>query len=435
MKALKQPKILVLSHNCFSEVTANGRTLSSFFRKWDKDNVAQIYINNELPNSSVTNRFFRITDADILKSLVTVQRPGNIMQNISTLKSKKVKERVKKKYSHILQFIPSLIYLTRDAIWETNRWNTIELNNWIDAFEPDIILLQPGDYSFIYKIAMKISIDKRIPIVIYNSEDYYLKNRFSFSPLFYIQRYLFKNTVRKVVNKSKIIIYSNDLLNYNLHKHFNSQSTVILTSSEMKPSIHQTSGNKELRIIYAGNLGHERWSSLVTIGKSIKNINRHLSIEVYSGDTLSTVAEKQFSFENGIDFKGYVDYADLLEIINQSDIVIHTEGFSNFTKWDIRHGFSTKIGDLLSSGKCFLMYGPKEISCVDYLMKNQAAWVATSESELNDVLKKILSSIDERNKFLLNAKKLVEERHDLDKNCILFEELMSDVYLNHKKII
>ena len=110
-----------------------------------------------------------------------------------------------------------------------------------------------------------------------------------------------------------------------------------------------------------------------------------------------------------------------------------TISFSDFTKWDIRHGFSTKIADLLSSGKCFLMYGPKEIACVDYLVTNQAAWVAHSETELNQVLNKILVSKIERQKYLENAKKLVDKRHNITKNCKTFEDLIVKVYQNQQK--
>ena len=191
--------------------------------------------------------------------------------------------------------------------------------------------------------------------------------------------------------------------------------------------------NNTLRLVYAGNLGHERWKSLITIGKAAKEINKDIVIDVYSG-FLPKEATTTFTIENGINFKGVVSYDEVLKVIDKADIVIHTEGFSNFTKWDIRHGFSTKIADLLSSGKCFLMYGPKQIACVDYLISNEAAWVANSESELKEVLNKILNSEKEREKYLEKAKQLVQERHDVNKNCKMFEELMVEVYQNQKKI-
>ncbi len=430
----EQPKILVLSHNCFSEFSANGRTLSTFFRFWDKSKVAQLYVNNELPNSNVCDSFYRITDKDILNAIVKSTKAGSQLKNNSSVEvsnPKKRKETLIEKLKNLKNIFPSILYMFRNLLWMSKKWDTNQLNNWIDAFQPDLILVQPGDYSFIYKMARVIAKRKNIPLVVYNSEDYYLKDKFSISPFFHLQRYFYKKEVRKTYNASDLIIYSNDLLEKNLHKYFQSKSAVILTSSEIQAA-PSNKENDTLQLVYAGNLGHERWKSLLIIAKEAKKIDNKLVIDVYSG-FVPKEAESSFTLDNGINFKGVVAYDEVLKVINESDIVIHTEGFSNFTKWDIRHGFSTKIADLLSSGKCFLMFGPKEIACVDYLTTNQAAWVANSETELNEVLKKILLSKNEREKYLKNAKQLVDERHNITKNCKIFEDLIVKVSQNQQK--
>lgn len=430
----QQPKIIVLSHNCFSEFSANGRTLSAFFRFWDKNKVAQLFVNDELPNSTVCNSFYRITDKDLLNSIIKSQNTSSQLENSSFVgvsNPKKGKETLIEKLKNLKNIVPSILYILRNLLWMSKKWDSKQLNNWIDDFQPDLILLQPGDYSFIYKMARIIAKRKNIPLVVYNSEDYYLKDKFSISPFFHMQRYFYKKEVRKTYNQSDLIIYSNDLLEKNLHKYFQSKSAVILTSSEIQ-SANSTLENDMLRLVYAGNLGHERWKSLLAIAKAAKKIDNRLVIDVYSG-FVPKEAESSFTVEHGINFKGVVAYDEVLKVINDSDIVIHTEGFSNFTKWDIRHGFSTKIADLLSSGKCFLMFGPKEIACVDYLVTNQAAWVAHSETELNEVLNKIVVSKIEREKYLENATRLVAERHNITKNCKIFEDLIVKVYQNQQK--
>ncbi len=425
----KTPKILVISHNCFSESTANGRTLSSFFRQWENSRVAQIFVNQEEPNSSVCNSFFRITDKDILSSLFTFKKAGSDLGNFDFIDKSLFKNKGKtfvSKLKIIQRKFPSLLYIFRDILWSTGKWRNEKVYDWIDDFQPDLILLHPGDYSFLYKLTRVILNRKKIPLIIYNSEDYYLKDKRSFSPIFHLQRFFYKNEVKKTFNLSELVIYSNDLLKCNFNRIFNIRSTVILTSSDLTPN-KVLNANKNLRFVYAGNLGHERWRSLVEIGKIIKSINNRLCIDVYSSN-LPWEAEGEFCAKNGINYKGFVSYDKVSEVINNSDVVIHAEGFSNFCKWDIRHGFSTKIADLLSSGKCFLMYGPEEIACVDYLIKNKAAWVATSSNELETVLERICNSVNERERYLEDAKRLIENRHDKDKNCKFFKELMIDVY-------
>ena len=427
----KQPKILVLGHNCFSESSANGRTLSTFFRLRNKDKVAQFYVNNEIPSSKVCNSFYRITDKNILDNIFKSKSYGGIINNEVQRQKPILKNTgasLIRKLKKFKSFFPSVLYILIDLLWRNINFNSKELKNWVDEFKPDLILLQPGDYSFLYRMARTLSQKKKIPLIVYNSEDYYLKDRFSISPFFYIQRYNFKKEIKKTYNTAKIIIYSNDLLEKNLHKFFKSNSSVILTSSEIK-LVETKSKNDTIRLLYAGNLSHERWKSLVVIGKILKKIHSNLHIDVYSGE-IPKEANANFTISNGINFKGSVSYNEILKVINEADIVIHTEGFSNLTKWDIRHGFSTKIADLLSSGKCFLIYGPKGIACVDYLSQNEVAWIANSELELENVLREILNSEKQRGRYLEKAKQLVNKRHNLIKNCRIFEDLILDVYNN-----
>ena len=61
------PKVLVISHNVFSNTSNMGRTLKNFFIGWDKDSLAQLYLRSEIPTTNVCENYFRITDFDMLK--------------------------------------------------------------------------------------------------------------------------------------------------------------------------------------------------------------------------------------------------------------------------------------------------------------------------------------------------------------------------------
>ena len=55
----------------------------------------------------------------------------------------------------------------RDLIWDLSPWYNAKLYEWIESIKPDCIFLAPGNYSFIYKVAMKISRKFNIKIVYY----------------------------------------------------------------------------------------------------------------------------------------------------------------------------------------------------------------------------------------------------------------------------
>ncbi|WP_339611174.1 hypothetical protein [uncultured Planktosalinus sp.] len=423
--SIKFPKILIISHNALSESSANGRTLASLVSSWNTEKISQFYVNNELPDFKYCFNYFRISDSDLIKNfLFNKHYVGEIKNENIKAKYSDLKDRKNWNYSKLKKYFSSFLYLAREGLWDS-KWNNKNLLNWIDSIEPDIVLLQPGDYAFLYKMTLWVSDFKEIPYIIYNSEDYFLKKRNTISPLYHIYSLYYKKIVKNCFKNASHIIYSNDFLMENMTKQIQRPSSVILTSSNLEKSIASKSKSK-LKISYTGNLGHERWKSLIEIGKALKTIDSSLEIEVYSG-FLPQEAKKHFITENGINFCGAVSYEKVKEVIQESDIVLHVEGFSEFTKWDIKHGFSTKIADLLSSGKCFLMYGPKEIACVDYLIKNQAAWVATNKDELKEVLNKLVGSEEARKKFLDNAEELVEERHNKEKNAQKFEEIIRSV--------
>ena len=65
------PRILVISHNVFSQSTAMGKTLSSMLSCVPPDCLAQLYFHSEVPTTEQCRNYFRIRDQDVLCSIVT----------------------------------------------------------------------------------------------------------------------------------------------------------------------------------------------------------------------------------------------------------------------------------------------------------------------------------------------------------------------------
>ena len=70
------------------------------------------------------------------------------------------------------------------------------------------------------------------------------------------------------------------------------------------------------------------------------------------------------------------------------------------------------------------------------LLSNKVGYTGTDftgtevELELENVLKEILNNEKQRGRYLEKAKQLVNERHNLIKNCRMFEDLTLDIYNN-----
>lgn len=424
---MKVPNVLVISHNCFSKRGSNGRTLANFFIGWPKKSLAQFYISNELPDSEVCNNYFRVTDVEVLKSFIKRAKVGQVIENNyhSNSIAKEGSDNSFNKLYKRSRKRTSLNYLIRNFIWDINKWRSEEFQQWIDKQNPDLVLLQLGDYAFMLRIALEISRDRKIPLIIYNSEDYYFKDKKSFSFFYQLSRHQYKRQVEKVMKYASHSIYNSEALQRTYSKKFQHESTVIMTSTEITPSPNKISNNPII-ISYLGNLGVGRHTPLIEIANVIHGFDASLYLDVYGrapNEEVRNLLEKC----EGIRMKGFVTYDDVKKTMKESDVLVHAENFLEHYQRDLKHAFSTKVSDCLASGTCFFVYAPNNVASVRYLMEQKVACVVTNKEDLKESLRLILNDEDLRQSFINNALRIVNDNHNPKLNADKFKNLIVDV--------
>lgn len=420
------PNILIFSNNCFSKSSSNGRTLSNFFIGWPNKNLAQFYIQNETPDFDVCSNYFRVTDKEALYSIIKKYYPNGSIDVKLTSENNTIKTNT---YRNVKR--TPITCIVRDIIWNTNKWRNENFELWINKFSPDVILLQAGDSPFMLKLAENIAREKNIPLVIYNSEDYYFKDKNYFrdssrnSILYKVfinkLRRQFKNTMKY----SSHNIYNTDMLKETYYKEFKDNSSVLMTNTSLKGEFKYRNRDK-LVISYLGNLGVGRHEPLIQIANSINKIDNKLKLNIY-GNIPNQYINDAFKNCNSIDYRGVVPYEEVIKIIEKSDLLIHAENFNEFYQIDLKHAFSTKIADSLASGVCLVLYAPKQLACTNYLLDKNAAYVITDPNSLDEKLSKIISDIDLRKQYAENALILADENHNISKNCEKFRKIIIDV--------
>ncbi len=420
---MRYPRLLVISHNCFSLSGSNGRTLAGFFMNWPKESLAQFYISNEIPDSPVCNNYYRVLDVEALKSFYKGVQVGKVI-NENTVNSDYEDVTLNNLYKRHRKKSP-FNYLARNLIWNTNRWINNQFQEWIDRFNPDIVMLQVGDYAFMFKIALNIAKGRRIPLVLYNSEDYYFKDRKSISPLYHLYRFQYKKWFKNLLRYAKHTIYICDELQKTYNQSFKHSSSVIMTSTEITPST-SPKNNKKFVISYLGSLGIGRHEPLIEIANTLQDIDKNLKIDIY-GKIPNETVKTAFKTCVGINYKGFISYEDTVKVMQNSDLLVCVENFSKHYQWDLRHAFSTKIADSLASGTCIFAYGPENIASMRYLKDNQAACVLTQPEKLRDTLKELINNHSLRMGYVKRALKLASERHNREKNSNLFLKLIKTI--------
>ncbi|WP_426710494.1 glycosyltransferase family protein [Cetobacterium sp. SF1] len=402
-------KVLIISNNCFSNSGSNGRTLENLFYDWDKEKIAQFYINSEIPNSEVCNNYYQITDKDVLKKIFS-KKLGRVLTN-ENLKEKLITKKKQNKKS-------ALKMLIRNFLWNVKKVEKNSLNDWLEKFNPEIIFLMAGDSPFIYNIARKIAQQKKIPLIIYNTEDYIFKKNDYFikkNKLFYfIFKKILKNSFEKTIKYSNCSIYLNEKLQKTYHTYYNHKSYVVMNSGRNIKN-YSTKVNKKLRISYFGNLGLGRIESLIQVGEIVKEIDKNLEITIY-GKITEEQKEILLNNDNVLTYKGEISYAEVIKNMAETDILLHIENFSDYYREELKHAFSTKIPDCLYSHRCFLLYAPREIAVTEYLLNNKAAWVADDKNKLREILQKIIKNKDMRKKYVEAGLSLAIKNHNLQNN-------------------
>ena len=419
------PKVLVISNECFSHTSSNGRTLGNFMLGWPKDKLAQFYLSGK-PDVSYCENYFHVSDRQAINALMGKDDIGGrissndlnavCMETASTsMKGKKAARN-------------ALTMLGRNAIWRSGAWAKCGYWKWVEAFQPDIVLLQAGDCAFMFQLAHETVKRLSAKLVIYNSEGYYYKDFDYFRgrgfahmayPLF--QRQL-KKALERAYADASCVIYICDELREQYTRDFSGRAETVFTGSEIHYE-ERSHSNDVFTTVYCGNLGLKRHESLIEIADTLQSISPDLFVDVY-GKAPSEQVEEQLIQCKGIRYHGLVPYEQVKQLLRDSDLLLYVESFDAFYQEDIKFGFSTKIADSLASGNCFLLYAPEHFACYQYLWKNQAAYTASNQQELRSILQELIENPSARCRYTQTALELAEKNHQIEKSTNKFQNIL-----------
>ena len=408
----KSMKVLVISHNVFSSTTSMGKTLLNYFRDWHVENIAQFYIHSEVPTDHICERYFRITDKEILKS-VFVRKSGVVLGEDDIqegLVSPRTDRGMTAKIYQKARMRTPAIYLARNIVWNIGKWNTKRLQHWVDEFAPDIVFLASGDYSFIYRIALKIARRKDIPLVVSCMDDYYLHNRNEKDFLGKLVHRLFMRQVKRTMSYASCLFCICEKMSRDYSSLFGKPCYTIHTPTTISSPLE---GIRENRISYIGNLGYRRNEQLLAIGRALQSISEEgipTFVDVYSSEKRPEILA-QLSPENGINFCGEISASQVKEVMAKSTLLIHTESFDEKCKKATAYSVSTKIADSLASGTCIFAYGPSDVASMEYLIENRAAYCVFDIKQLGEGLTEAITNVELRDEIVTNACNLAEKNH------------------------
>ena len=223
----------------------------------------------------------------------------------------------------------------------------------------------------------------------------------------------FMKVVRKNVDGAAEILTVNEPMAEAYGKFFGRECGVLWTATNLADETPDTDPAEKQGITYLGGLELGRNRQLTDIADALRECagpGIPEALDVYSAETDPEIL-RPVKEHPAIRFHGAVPGDRVAGIIRKSRAVIHTESFDPVIREKVRYSLSTKIADSLAGGTCLLAYGPAEVASMDYLIRNEAAFAATSPEALREILPKVFTDGEAYRRIAGNAAALARKNH------------------------
>lgn len=403
-------RVLIISNTPFHLSDSNGRVLGTLLQGVSNVDKMQFCVNGVSVSSTLIENSYRISDKTVLKkfffhTIKATKLPSNLPAEAGASKVKGIKR-------------TSTSMLARDLLWKSCMGRT-EFLKLAEQFHPDIILWQYGDSGFMAELVRRIAKKCKAKIVVFTTEDYYFKDwdylsKKDKSFAYTLFSHEMKRANKRLFNNVTLCIANTPQLAKRFRSEFGCRTEVIMNSSDVHQMPIDQPLRVENRIVYAGNLGINRHLSILKIAETLEKIDSSIRFEVY-GRPSKFVAEALQSAHN-IELMGFRCYQEVTEIIRASRLVIHTESFEDFYRYDLEAAFSTKITDALVSGTPLFMFAPDNLAETSYLIENNCAFVCSNARNLDACLYSALYDENKRKRVISKGMEIALQNHDAEKN-------------------
>lgn len=389
-----KPKILICTVESWnSKIGAN--TFSSLFANYPAENLANLYIQEALPDSDVCSRYFQISEQKVIRSLV---KPGlktgrevascqqmtpedtRILEKATALYNKNRKKRSYFKLG------------VREFFWKVGRWRTPELNDFLDSFQPDIVVFGMDGRIHFNRICRYIIRRTGAKAV-----GYFLDDTFTFrqKPLtlgYRLRRHNQRRSLQKLTKCAQAFWAITEKTKQEADALFGIDCQVLTKPIDFAPGENWRSyePQRPIKMLYTGNLLIGRFEAILAVSQALRRINEQgvkMELDVYSGSYIPP--EELSKLSEFVHMKGVVPQAEVLRLQEQADVLLFAEAMTGKHSQTARLSFSTKLTDYFRSGKCILAVGAGDVAPMEYLAAENAALCASSPEEIFCQLNKI----------------------------------------------
>lgn len=412
-------RVLFVTHAPWRNDTSIGNSYSNIFAEMDdRIEFAQIYIRKGEPENSLVNRYFHIPENELLKSIITRNDVGHSVFYEDSFNTKTTE--FSNTYNKIRSLRWDVFLLARDITTVLGKWKTSELDIFIDEFNPDIIF---GAFSFmpiINELMLYVKNRSKAKLVLYPWDDWFNYHFSTKDPFYYIRVFIERHYMSKTVKACDFMYVITEQMKVEYNKLFGKECKVLTKgfSDENLPEIKKDV-NSPIEIVYAGNIGDNRWEILAEIAKSIDYVNKKYdeiiyNMTIYTMTPITTEIKEGLQIKGASEIKGAVSSKVVQRLLSQADIAVHVEPTEKEKIENCRLSFSTKLVDYFFHGNCILAVGGDNAS-MKYLKKNDAALVINNLAKITESLIYLYENQNKIIELRQKARKCGIKNHNIKK--------------------
>lgn len=394
-------KILVISSTPWSSNNSFGNTYSNLFKDIPGLTFASIALNPVTEVDPIVSSCFSISEKDLVENMLHVTRKTGHEINLEILASRPISGSEAKKLDLSVKSFARkkrwmLLFWARDFIWKFGRWNSPDLRHYLDTVQPDLIFQPIYFVPHPNVIAQYVKRYTDAPMIGYVSDDVYTLHRFSLSPLFWIDRLIKRRKVKETIQQCELLYVISQLQKQEYEKIFRVPCKILTKSLDFScdPPV-KSQYHSPLKLVFAGNIGTNRWKSLAMIADALEQINQsgvRAQLYIYTTTPLTTKMEKALQRGMSSFVMGAVPASEILKIQTDADILVHVEALDLKNRLVVRQSFSTKLVDYFKAARLIFAVGPRDVASIQHLIDNDAAVVASNQKEIYVKLKKIIET-------------------------------------------
>ena len=381
-----KPRILICTVDSWN-ARVGGNTFSSLLKEYPPENLANVYIREELPDSPCCSRYFQISENRVIKSIlkrkIKTGREVAACQEMTEAdaelleQSRRLYNKNRKKRSFFKLFI-------REVLWKLGKWKTPELNDYVDSFQPDIVVFDMSSYIHFNRICRYIIRRTEAKAVGYFWDDtftYKQMPNFGYKAL----RFLKRKSLKKLAKECDAFWAITEKTKKEADAFFGIDCQIITKPIDFLPgeSWQPYIPHEPIQMLYTGNLLIGRFQAIQAVSKALDRINADgtkVLLDVYSASYITP--EDLATLSPYVRMRGVVPQAEVLALQEKADVLLLAEAMDGPHSQIARLSFSTKLTDYLHAGKCILSIGAAGIASMEYLQQEDAALCATNEDEV-----------------------------------------------------